>query len=350
MDYGTSRSWFVIYDNPEKYGDTGTPQEIVDGLMNKWVDGHPARSGAWIYCVSSKGLKHVHMVVEDVQPIRFKAVQKVYSHAHLEATKGNKDQAEDYINKRGKWSESGEKILATARYGEIKGVQGQRRDLDVIEELIHMGMSARDILNMSFRYRRYEKMIRDACVARDFEKADFIRDVKVVWHVGQAGSGKSYTAKILIDQYGSDNVYFMSDYEVGGFDNYMCEKILFLDEFRGQWRYSYLLSILDKYKRFVHARYSNVPALWNEIHITSVKTPDMIYKSQISVDEQMIDTFDQLRRRIHSIVYHWRDLNGGYHAYVMPMSEYKSYDDLVVQALRSGDFVQLPLDLEVPFD
>ena len=36
---------------------------------------------------------------------------------------GNKQQAEDYIQKLGKFEEKGEQVIYIARYGEIKGKQ-----------------------------------------------------------------------------------------------------------------------------------------------------------------------------------------------------------------------------------
>ena len=44
----------------------------------------------------------------------------------------------------------------------------------------------------------------------------------------------------------------------------------FLDEFKGGMPYGVLLSILDKYKSQIHARYANIFALWNEVYIASI--------------------------------------------------------------------------------
>ena len=349
MSESVSKSWFVVLDNPEDHGYSGTPQEIVDLMCEQWTQDNPTRTGAWIYCISAAGLKHVHMVVEDVKAMRFSAVKKVYHSAYLQATKGNKEQAEDYINKRGKYAEKGEEIIATARYGEIKGAQGIKRDLHVIEELIKMGMTANQILAMSFSYRRYEKMIRDACIARDFEKLPFVRDVNVVWHVGESGSGKSYTASKLVSEFGEDHVFFLTDYENGGLDTYMGQPVLFLDEFRSQWSFGKLLNMLDGYKQLVHSRYVNIPSLWREVHITSVKAPEMVYQSLVSeYQEQRIDTFEQLRRRISTVVYHWKDHDGVYHTYEMPGAEYKNYAQLVQCAFSC--FVPVPVQMTIPFE
>ncbi|MDE7212725.1 MAG: hypothetical protein K2O03_14945 [Lachnospiraceae bacterium] len=51
----------------------------------------------------------------------------------------------------------------------------------------------------------------------------------------------------------------------GGHDNYNGKPILFLDEFRGQIRYSTLLSMLQGYKQRFHARSTNILVLWKRV-------------------------------------------------------------------------------------
>ena len=124
-----------------------------------------------------------------------------------------------------------------------------------------------------------------------------------------------------------------------------------MDEYRGQFPYSLLLTLIDVYVSEQHARYHNISTLWNEVHITSVKTPDMIYRDNIQDEyERSIDTFEQLRRRINTIVYHWKD-EAGFHQYSLPMSEYKNYRDLVFKAVRSLEvsFMPLPSSIITPF-
>lgn len=346
----TTKSWFCVLNNPEEHGYTGTPQEIVDKLCEEWISASPTRTGAWIYCISADGLKHVHMVLEDVKTMRFSAVKKSYAVGmHFEPTKGTKEQAEDYINKRGKFEEKGEKIIASARYGEIKGAQGQRRDSDVLGELIDSGKTPREILAMSFAFRKYEKQIISAYRDKKINEIPFVRDVFVNWHVGASGSGKSYTANQLIKKHGEDNVYFMTDYETGCFDSYMCQPVLFMDEYRGQFPYTTLLTLLDKYRKEVHARYSNVSTAWTEVHITSVMTPDEIYRLCVSEDIRETETFAELRRRIDVITFHWKD-GGNFYQFSLPMTQYKDRTDLQVRALMSvrDSFVPAP-DIVIPF-
>lgn len=286
------------------------------------------------------------MVLEDTNKARFSAIKKAFPKAHIEPTRGTKEQAENYINKRGKFEEKGEQGLYIARYGEIKGFQGSRRDFEVIEELIEQGYTPCQIESMSFSYRRYSKMIREAFFDKRAKETPYVREVRCIWHVGESGSGKSYTMVKLKESVGEENIYLVSDYEMGGFDMYNGESILFLDEFRGQIKYSVLLTILQGYKAQIHARYSNVIGLWSEVHITSVLPPEKVYTNMVS-ENRDVDTIKQLYRRISRIVYHWKDKNGVYHEFDIPMSEYKDYESLKYSAL--GGFENVTDFHEIPF-
>lgn len=341
-----SKSWFIVFNNPVQHGYQGEPQDIIGRLINEWIGESLTRSCAMTYCVSAEGLEHVHMVCEDTKAMRFSAVKKAFPMAHLEPTKGNKEQAVDYIEKKGRFEEKGEKILYKEYYGEIKGCQGARKDLEIIETCINEGYTPKEIMAMNFGYRRYEKMIKSAYFDKRSAETKFIRDVVVFWHVGASGTGKSYVANQIIENYGLESLYFVNDYENGGFDMYNGEPVLFLDEFRGQIRYSTLLSLLDKYKVQVHARYGNVLALWNEVHIASVYPPELVYTRMVSEDSRQVDTVKQLLRRLSFVVYHYKD-NGEFKRFDIPAVEYHNYESLKDKV--NGCFVQIQLSEHIPF-
>lgn len=321
-----SRSWFCVLNNPQEVY-SGEPHEIAEACLSDWVKDHPSRTGAVAYCISADGLIHLHMVLEDSNMARFSSLKKTYPKAHLEPTKGTKEQAEDYINKRGKFQEKGEQVIYIARFGEIKGNQGARKDFEIIEDMIESGKTPKEIMNSSFAYRRYENMIKKAYYEKRVRETPFLRDIRVVWHVGDSGSGKSYTAVQLVETHGEEMVYMYTDYENGGLDNYNGEPILFMDEFRGQVKYSVLLGYLQGYRMQVHARYSNVVPLWNEVHITSVLPPDRVYRNMVN-DNRDLDTLKQLYRRIDVIVYHFIDEDGKFRAFDLPMKQYTNYEAL----------------------
>ena len=321
-----SRSWFCVLNNPQEIYD-GEPNEIAEQVLAEWVKDHPTRTGAVAYCISAEGLIHLHMVLEDSGMARFTALKKAYPKAHLEPTMGNKQQAEDYIQKRGKFEEKGEQVIYIARYGEIKGNQGARKDFDAIEELIEQGLTPNQVMDQSFAFRRYEKMIKQAFFRKREKETPFCRDITVYWHVGESGTGKSYTSMKLVEELGEDQVYIYSDFENGGLDNYCGEPVLFMDEFRGQIQFSVLMKLLQGYKMPVHARYTNTLPLWSEVHITSVLPPERVYQTMVR-ENQDLDTMKQLFRRINFVVYHFRDEDAKYREFVMPMEKYTDYETL----------------------
>jgi hypothetical protein len=325
MSDTVSKSWFCVFANPETHGYEGTAQEIVDKVIDCWMEDNPQRSCAVTYCISKDGLRHLHAVLEDTKAMRFSAVKKVYPSMHIEPTKGNKDEAEDYINKRGKFAEDGEEVIYSNRRGEIKGCQGQRRDLSVIDDMIEQGKTPNEIMGMSLSYRRYEKIIRDAYYHKRSKDTPIKREVRVYWHVGESRSGKSHEMVGLMEKHGEDNVYLVSDYK-NGFDRYNGEPYLFMDEFRGGMRYAQLLIILDGYKAQIPCRYSNAIALWNEVHITSVLPPERCYSKMVE-DDRELDTVDQIKRRIDYVVYHQK-IGDDYSKVEIPMSAYTNYDEV----------------------
>lgn len=320
------RSWFCVWNNPQEFFTGCEPPDMAERALDMWINDHPTRTGAVAYCISAQGLIHFHMVLEDSNMARFSALKKIYPKAHLEPTKGTKEQAEDYINKRGKFAEKGEQVVYVAKYGEIKGSQGQRKDLEIIQSYIDQGMTPRSIMGLQIGFRRYEKLIRDAYFFKRSNETKFLREVRVIWHVGDSGTGKTYSIMDLIEAHGEEDVYLVTDYENGGLDKYAGEHYLFLDEFRGQIRYSTLLTMLQGYKQQFHARYTNIIGLWDEVHISSVLPPDRVYQTMVTENKD-IDTLKQLYRRIDTIVYHWHD-SDGFHRFDLPFAQYTDYDSL----------------------
>ncbi len=346
-----SRSWFCVWNNPQECYKDCEPAEMAEKALETWVAEHPTRSGAVAYCISADGLIHFHMVLEDSNMARFSALKKLYPKAHLEPTKGTKEQAEDYINKRGKFAEKGEQVVYIAKHGEIKGAQGARRELEIIADYIEQGLKPREIMALNIVYRRYEKMIRDHYFSKREKETPVYRHIYVTWHVGEAGTGKTYTCVKLMEDHPED-VYLVTDYEGGGLDMYCGERYLFLDEFRGQIRYGTLLSMLQGYRQQFHARYTNIIGLWDEVHISSVLPPESVYRNMVS-DNRNVDTMQQLYRRISSIVYHWKNADGGYCQYELAFEKYTDYEALKRAARGDSDGFITVTDAEqasLPFE
>lgn len=299
-------------------------------MKDAWIESNPERTCHLIYCISAEGAKHVHAVFEDVKTMRFTAIQKLFPGMHIEPTKGNKKQVEDYINKRGKFEEKGEEIIEGVTYGEIKGSQGRRTDLEKAHELIEAGLTPHEIYIEDFRLRRHSKLIQQEFFDKRRRETPLKKDMSVYWHIGDSGSGKSHVYVELAEELGRDSVFMVTDYEGGGFDDYNAEAVIFLDEFRGQIQFYKLLNIIGEYVVPVRARYQNPVALWVRVDITSVLPPEKVYERMVDSDRDK-DTFEQLKRRITHIVYHAK-IDGDYLTYTKPMKDYTNYDALVTEA------------------
>jgi hypothetical protein len=334
----TSKSWFAVFDNPEAHGYAGSPQQICERLRDEWITGSTSRSGAWAYCISAGGLRHVHMVLEDKITMRFSRVKKSYALGmHFQPTKGKKSEAEAYITKQPPYDEKGEEVVYIVRHGTIAGAQGKRNDLEEIADMLDSGMNPEEIMQACFAYRRYERMIKSAYFAKRFLDTPIVREVAVHFLVGETGSGKSYSYVQLCEELGEDNLYFLSDYENGGFDFYSGQKHLFMDEYKGQLRFSTLLQITDVYRTQLHARYSNVYCLWDSVYITSVYPPEALYERMVAEDVRGIDKQQQLFRRITDITYCFIDSAGEYQRFTIPMSDYIDYEELRNRAHEAHD-------------
>lgn len=341
-----SKSWFCVFNNPELHGFEGTPQEIVDRIIAVWVENNPTRTCAVAYCISADSLKHCHCVFEDKKAMRWSKIQKefaqLYPGMHFEATKGNKSQAEDYINKNPPYDEKGEEVIYINRHGAIVGKQGNRTDLEQIEELINLGLTPDEIFETKFSFLRHERIVKKGYYYKRKRETPFHGKKIVYWHTGEAGSGKSYTAVKLKEQYGDDKVYVIAQYR-NGWDEYNAEPYLVLDELRDKSQISYdqLLTILGEYRMGVAARYSNHLGLWKEVHITSVYPPEKVYSGMVFSPDG-IDSYQQLARRIDYIVYHYKH-NDEFCIFTMPMTDYIDYNTLKMLALKD-EFIDVSDD------
>lgn len=331
-----SRSWFVVLNNPAQHGYPGAPDEVCKQIVDEWVKSGQNRTAAVVYCIAPSGTPHLHMVLEG-NPMRASAIKHIFPSAHIEITRGSKEQVADYIEKRGKYEEKGERVIFTVKAGEIEGNQGRRSDLAGISAMLQAGMTPHQIYSVNFEARKYDSLIRKAFF--DIRRAAVppYRKVTVHLHVGPSGSGKTHTYTQLCKRLGEDKIYMIrGDTSNGAFDEYQAEPILFLDELRDQFPYGTLLTILEGYKGQIHSRYTNAWTLWNEVYITTIFSPESLYESMVQSHRRDKDPYAQLERRITDITYHYyKAADGTYHAYTVPMGSYPGWELFEEQALAA---------------
>lgn len=310
-----SRSWFVVLPNPKDNSEilnTLTEREMCEEIVYRWNETNPdTRSAACLYCKSAKGLEHLHIALENKNGTSFKTLQNWFQNLfacapHIEPTKGNKSQVEDYINKRGKFEEKGEIILEKFQQGELIGGQGRRTDLIFLADEIANGKTPSQILAESPEAYKFKNHLNDMFYTKRRNEIGICRNVSFNWECGPSGSGKSYLYIELCEKYGKENVYYTNCESGHLFDNYNGEPIVFLDEFRGGvLRWGQLLSLTDKYVTPVEARYSNKYSLWKYIFVSVVNPPDIAYSEMLF--NKGLDNFTQLSRRLESVCYHYKD-------------------------------------------
>lgn len=341
----SSRSWFCVWNNPQNYfTEEMDPNDLVNAAIEIWIKDKPQRTCAINYEIGDSGTPHMHMVLEDPAKSRFSALQKLFPGIHIAPTKGNKEQAEDYINKRGRFEEKAHTVVVPAVYhGSIKAHQGVSNDLDVITALIEQGKTPNEIFDINIKFRKYDKIVKDSFFRKKSKEIGYKRNVIVQWHFGATGTGKTYNFEKLQSEFGIENIYFVREYHNGNFDNYCAEPILFLDEFRGQIPFGEFLGMLDTYVSQVHARYSNVNSLWDTVYITSPNSPDELYSEAM---KNKLDSFLQLKRRISTIHYHYKRDNE-YMELVVSGEQFVSGQAMRDEA-AANKWMQLTVD-ELPF-
>lgn len=355
----TSKKWQLTINNPQA---KGIDHDAIKKALEQF-------KGRVYWCMADEiGLEtqtpHTHIFLCLKSRVQFKTVKKRFGDAyHIEAAGGTPQENRDYISKTGKWAADPKADTSVSgtfeEWGEMPEEWGQgfRSDLNEIALMLDAGKKPSEIME-NFAYRRYRQMIREAYFDKRRQETPPVREVKVHYLVGESGSGKTYTYVQLCEEHGEDAVYLLTDYDGGGLDNYQAEPILFLDEYKGQLRYGQLLTLTDRYKSQIHARYSNIYALWNEIYIASVFPPDELYKKMVEESVRGLDTLKQLIRRITDITYCYVDAAGEHRKYTIPMSEYVDYEELKAAAQEhsgstapdNGGFQEIADDdSELPF-
>lgn len=351
-----TKAFFLTLNNPLEHG--YSHEQIIDIIHSKFK--HVIY---WCMCDEQGSCYHTHVYILLSKKKRWSAVQKAFSHAHIEQdVKGTPQECRAYIKKdNAKYKDKIETNLPDTFYEEgelpIIYLSNDRAEMLLqIESMLNDGLRPEEIMSQSIIFRQFESLIRKQFFAKRFSETPPIRDVTVIWHLGSSGSGKSYTYVQLCEEFGADEVYYASDYAnncTALLDTYQAEKCLFLDEVKiDSFKFGYLLQLLQGYRTPVHARYSNIMSLWSIIHITSIFTPHELYENMVEVKDRKTDNEYQLLRRITKYVYHWKTDDNVYHTFEQDAKDFKSFEDiknLAENNKSSSDFTSVS-DNETPFD
>lgn len=173
----------------EEYKD---PEILALTFLAKWESSGKGRTAGISICESAEGCYHAHMACYG-NSTTLKNVSKILCDSHTEPQLGGKEQLTAYLLKEGKYAEKGEKVLYTQGLEYIQDNQGNRSDINEIEELIELGATPRQIFEKNFRYRKYEKMIHGAFLDKRIKDTPLEKKMWNEYHWGKSGSGKTFT-------------------------------------------------------------------------------------------------------------------------------------------------------------
>lgn len=282
------RDWLFTINNPEQ-----AEKELFDYLtaLNhiKYFTFQRERG--------EQGTEHYQGYVCFSVPKLFSTVKNLFSEphirpaAHLEPRKGTKTQARDYCQK------SDTCIGDNYEHGEFVA-EGERADLIQLKELVDAGVSDYELGNMVCKaYARHMQFVDRRRQINAYEKFGKVRrlDLEVTYIYGKAGVGKT---RRVMDEYGDENVYRITDYDGNLFDNYNNENVIIFEEFRSQVRIDIMLNYLDVYPLRLPARYNNKIACFTKAYMVTNLPLSAQYQN---VQREHPETWQAFLRRIHKV-------------------------------------------------
>ena len=292
--YERSTKYLLTFNNPD---DNGVEREKLKADL--------LALNPIYFCMSDEiGLEehtpHIHVYVVFENARHFKKIKKVFPSAHIDQCFGNHEQCINYVFKEGEWEkkEKGTTNIRESHYefGERpQNHQGQRNDLVAIMEMIKGGAKPEDIFEVFPGYfTRLGDIQKIISYYKTLDKKDF-RYVEVVYICGPTGTGKT---SYVMDRYGKD-VYRVTDYS-HPFDGYNGEKVLVLDEFKGQLNFADMLNYLDGHRHPLPARYANKMPDYDKVYVISNTEFKFLYLEEMHNDSK---GYDAWLRRFRSWIY-----------------------------------------------
>lgn len=256
----------------------------------------------WCMCdeIGEQQTPHTHLFIIFNSQVEFKSLQKCFYGAHIEPANGSNQENRDYIRKEGKWhdDEKHETNLPETfeEFGELPPDRAEgQKETAAIYEMIKEGSSDFEIMETyPNAMNKLDKITRarQTILSEQFRKVD--RDIEVTYLWGAAGVGKTSS---VLKTYGYENVYKVTNY-THPFDEYACQDVLLLDEFRSSFMISDLLNYLDRYPMTLPCRYMNKQACYTKVFIVS----NIPLKAQYpNIQTEDPETWLALKRRIHHV-------------------------------------------------
>lgn len=302
-----SRDFCLCLHNIKETGfDHGKIKDILHGIPSLQY-----------FCIADEiGLEtkklHTHVYIRTRNPIRFSTLKNKFSGADLriEQCRGNPTQNRDYVFKIGKWEndEKADQRLPDTQEEEgsfpvIK--QGQRTELTRIYEMVKDGFTNSEIIeacgDTAIKYADKLDKLRHIQLTDKFRGTRRL-GLKVHYITGKTGTGKT---RGILDEYGDENVYRVTDYQ-HPFDSYQCQPVILFDEFRSNLRLSDMLNYLDIYPVALPARYAPRVACYSVVYVVSNWSFEQQYP-EMQKDPEQESSYEAWVRRFNGCVKEYTD-------------------------------------------
>lgn len=295
-----SRKWQITINNPKEKGFDHERIKEQLGTFKSCV----------YWCLSDEigenGTYHTHIFMACSDAVRFSTIKKKFERAHFEMAKGTSKENRDYIFKEGKWEKDKKKETNLPETHEEFGDmpverQGQRNDLIDLYDMIKQGLSNFDIIEENPAYMMHiDKIERARQIVKEEKFKNVYRDLEVTYIWGDTGTGKT---RSVMDQYGYENVYRITDY-THPFDSYKGQDVVIFEEFRSSLKIQEMLNYLDRYPLELPCRYLNKIACYTKVYIISNIPLTCQYDY---IQQQYPETWEAFCRRIYNIKHFTRE-------------------------------------------
>jgi len=299
-----SRKWLLTINNPL---DAGLSHEAIISKLQPF--------SLTYYCfadeIATTGTLHTHIFIySEKSPIRFSTIKNRFPTAHIDKAYGSVQENRAYIRKEDKWSdtEKAETSLPETFYewGEmpsekeeasplmtkvIQSIRDGQTTTEIIDNFPDLGLKVKDI-----------EILRQTLLS-DLYAAE-MRTLNVTYIFGASGTGKTSG---IFKRHNPRSICRVTNYRVNkgiAFDNYNNHEVLVFEEFNSQIPIEDMLNYLDIYPLHLPARYSDKPAAYTTVYITSnIPLTCQYGAEQIARPE----TYNAFLRRIHNIVEYTKD-------------------------------------------
>lgn len=289
------RKYLLTINNPEEHGLT---HEVLKSTLQTF-------EGCLYWCLCDEigeqgGTYHTHLYLAFRNAVMFDTMQQRFYGAHIDGARGSHLENRNYVRKEGKWKDDPKRGTNLPDTFEESGDLPEERSAHVkqsekIFAMIQDGASnakiLRELPSALFHVPSIEAA-RQTLLEEQYRTQ--YRQMHVEYMFGKTGVGKT---RGIMEKYGYENVCRTLNY-AHPFDNYACQDVLLLDEFRSSLPISDMLNFLDGYPLMLPCRYSDKVACFTKVFVVSNISFEKQYPN-IQVTEP--ETWEAFKRRFHAI-------------------------------------------------